>query len=57
MLSELGVACDVVAPSLTPRQPGGRMKADRRDAKKLLVCHRAGALSFCRPPTPEQEGL
>jgi transposase len=57
LLSEMGVACDVIAPSLTPRQPGGRIKTDRRDAKKLLVCHRAGALSFCRPPTPEQEGL
>jgi transposase len=57
LLSEIGVACDVIAPSLTPRQPGGRIKTDRRDAKKLLVLHRAGALSFCRPPTPEQEGL
>lgn len=57
LLSELGVACDVIAPSLTPRQPGGRIKTDRRDAKKLLVLHRAGALSFCRAPTPEQEGL
>jgi transposase len=57
LLSEIGVACDVVAPSLTPRQPGGRIKTDHRDAKKLLLCHRAGALSFCRPPLPEQEGL
>jgi transposase len=55
--TELGVACDIVAPSLTPRQPGARVKTDRRDAKKLLVLHRAGALSFVAPPTPEQEGL
>jgi transposase len=54
---ELGVACDIVAPSLTPRQPGNRVKTDRRDAKKLLVLHRAGALSFVMAPTPEQEGL
>lgn len=57
LFSELGVSCDVIAPSLTPRQPGGRIKTDRRDAKKLLVLHRAGALAFCRPPTREQEGL
>ncbi len=57
LLTELGVACDVIAPSLTPRQPGGRVKTDRRDAKKLLRLHRAGALTFCLPPTPEQEGL
>src|SRR5215218_9273438 len=57
LLTEMGVACDVVAPSLTPRQPGGRVKTDRRDAKKLLRLHRAGALTFCLPPTPEQEGL
>jgi transposase len=57
LLSKIGVACDVIAPSLTPRQPGGRIKTDRRDAKKLLVLHRAGALSFCLAPTPEQEGL
>src|SRR5690349_16088571 len=37
LLREIGVACDVIAPSLTPRQPGGRIKTDRRDAKKLLV--------------------
>ena len=55
--TELGVACDIVAPSLTPRQPGARVKTDRRDAKKLLVLYRAGALTFVAPPTPEQEGL
>jgi transposase len=56
-LTGLGVACDVIAPSLTPRAPGARVKTDHRDAKKLLVLHRAGALKFVRPPTPEQEGL
>jgi transposase len=57
LLTEIGVACDVIAPSLTPRQPGGRVKTDRRDAKKLVRLHRAGALSFCLPPSAEQEGL
>lgn len=57
LLSEIGVACDIVAPALTPRAPGARVKTDRRDAKRLLVLHRAGALKFVHPPTPEQEGL
>jgi transposase len=57
LLSSLGVACDVVAPSLVPVRSGDRVKTDRRDAKKLLTLYRAGALSYVCPPTPEQEGL
>ena len=57
LLSAIGVACDVVAPALTPVVPGARVKTDRRDAKRLVVLHRAGALKFVAPPTPAQEGL
>lgn len=57
LLASLGVACDIVAPSLTPVRPGDRVKTDRRDAKKLVRLYRAGELTFVRPPTPEQEGL
>ena len=57
LLSEMGVACDIVAPALVPVAPGARVKTDRRDAKRLLVLHRAGALKFVHPPTPAQEGL
>ena len=57
LLASLGVACDVVTPSLVPVRSGDRVKTDRRDAKKLLTLYRAGALSFVQPPTPEQEGI
>jgi transposase len=57
VLSELGVACDVVAPSLIPRRVGDRVKTDRRDAKKLVGLYRAGQLSFVAPPSRETEGL
>jgi transposase len=57
LLSGMGVACDVIAPSLIPVRAGNRVKTDRRDAKKLVRLYRAGELSFVAPPTPEQEGL
>src|SRR6266566_580258 len=37
-LTKLGVACDVVAPTLVPTKPGDRAKTDRRDAEKLARC-------------------
>jgi transposase len=57
LLGRLGVACDVIAPSLVPVRAGDRVKTDRRDAKKLVRLLRAGELSFVAPPSPEQEGL
>ena len=57
LLSSMGVACDVIAPSLIPVRAGDRVKTDRRDAKKLVRLYRAGELSFVAPPTPETEGL
>ena len=57
LLSSLGVACDVIAPSLVPVRAGDRVKTDRRDAKKLVSLFRGGLLRFCQPPTPETEGL
>ena len=57
LFARLGVACDVVAPSLVPVQAGARVKTDRRDAKKLVTLYRAGALSFVALPSLEQEGL
>jgi transposase len=57
LLRRLGVACDVIAPSLIPVRAGDRVKTDRRDAKKLVRLYRAGELTFVQPPTPETEGL
>jgi transposase len=57
LLDRLGVACDVIAPSLIPVRAGDRVKTDRRDAKKLVRLFRAGELVFVAPPSPEQEGL
>ena len=34
-LAELGVRCEVIAPSLVPVKAGDRVKTDRRDAEKL----------------------
>ncbi len=56
LLSRMGVACDVIAPSLIPVRAGDRVKTDRRDAKKLVRLYRAGELSFVQPPSPEAGG-
>jgi len=57
LLTSIGVACDVIAPSLVPVRAGDRVKTDRRDAKKLVTLFRGGLLRFVQPPTPETEGL
>ena len=57
LLRGLGVACDIVAPSLVPVRAGDPVKTDRRDAKKLVSLYRAGMLRFVHPPTAELEGL
>ena len=46
----LGVACQVIAPALTPRRPGQRIKTDKRDARKLIRLFRAGELTAIRVP-------
>jgi transposase len=56
-LTALGVACQVVAPSLTPRRPGERIKTDRRDALKLVHLFRAGELSPIRVPDEAEEAV
>jgi len=51
------VDCTVIAPSLVPVKPGERIKTNRRDARKLAMMLRAGALTEVRPPTAEEEAV
>ena len=57
LLVSIGVATDVVAPSLIPRVPGDHVKTDRRDCWRLARLHRAGELTPIRVPTPAEEGV
>lgn len=57
LLTSMGVACEVVAPSLVPRSPGDRVKTDRRDCRRLARLHRAGELTAIRVPTPQEEAV
>lgn len=56
-IGELGHHCQVVAPSLTPRKAGDRVKTDRRDSLSLATLRRAGALTPVWVPGPEQEAM
>jgi len=56
-LRQLGVECQVVAPSLTPTRSGERVKTDRRDGRKLARLLRAGELSPVYIPEPTDEAM
>jgi transposase len=56
-LTELGVRCEVVAPTLVPMRSGDRVKTDRRDAEKLARCYRSGDLTAVWVPDAEHEAL
>jgi len=56
-LTELGVECAVIAPTLVPTKAGDRVKTDRRDAMKLARCHRAGDLTAVWVPDAATEAL
>src|SRR6266571_5497310 len=34
-IRQLGYRCEIIAPGMTPRRPGDRVKTDGRDAEKL----------------------
>jgi len=56
-LRKAGIHCDVIAPSLTPRKPGDRVKTNRRDAQNLARLYRAGELTVIGVPDEKQESL
>ena len=56
-LTQLGVACEVIAPSLIPTKAGDRVKTDRRDAERLARCYRAGELTAVWVPDAAHEAL
>ncbi len=56
-LTQLGVECTVVAPTLVPKKPGDRVKTDRRDALKLARCHRNGDLTAVWVPDAASEAM
>lgn len=56
-LTELGVSCEVIAPTLVPVKPGVRVKTDRRDARKLARSYRSGDLTAVWVPNAAHEAL
>lgn len=56
-LSEMGVKCEVIAPTLIPVKAGDRVKTDRRDAEKLARCYRSGDLTAVWVPDAAHEAL
>jgi transposase len=56
-LTEKGVTCFVVAPSLIPRRPGDRVKTDKRDAVTLARLARSGDLTPVHVPTVSDEAI
>lgn len=56
-LTQMGITCVVVAPSLIPTKPGERIKTDKRDAKKLAKALRNSDLTPVWVPDEKQEAL
>lgn len=56
-LTEHGVLCAVISPSLIPRAPGDRVKTDRRDCLMLARLARAGELVAVWVPDAAHEAV
>ena len=56
-MAELGVACEVIAPTLVPMKAGDRVKTDRRDAERLARSYWSGDLTAVWVPDEGSESL
>lgn len=56
-LTQLGVRCVVVAPTLVPVKAGDRVKTDRRDAEKLARSYRSDDLTAVWVPDAAHEAV
>jgi transposase len=57
LLASVGVACEVVAPSLIPGGGSDRVKTGKRVSFRLARLHRAGELTAIRVPVPPEEAV
>jgi len=51
------LSCTVIAPSMTPKKSGDKVKTDKRDAITLARLHRAGELTAVYVPEAEDEAM
>jgi len=56
-LTTQGFHCSVIAPSMTPKRSGDRIKTDRRDAVTLARLYRAGELTPVYVPREDDEAM
>lgn len=56
-LLQMGVRCDVIAPSLIPTKSGDRVKTDKRDAAKLAKLLRSNDLVAVNIPDSVDEAI
>jgi transposase len=54
LLRQVGVACEVIAPSLIPKASGDKVKTDKSNCQRLARLHRAGFVGLV--PTERSSG-
>jgi transposase len=57
LLRQIGVGCEVIAPSMIPKASGDKVKTDTRDCRRLARLYRAGELVAIRVPSPLEEAV